>query len=62
MSCKIHFIFIIEFQGCKMMIFKLLMVSAVILFASSYVNAAVIDHTTYTADKVSHAAGLALGE
>ena len=44
------------------MLFKLLIVSAVILFASSHVSAAVIDHATYTADKVSHAAGLALGE
>lgn len=45
-----------------MMLFKLLIVSAVILFASSHVNAAVIDHSTYTADNVCHAAGLVLGE
>jgi len=45
-----------------MTLFKLLIVSAIILFVSSHVNAAVIGHSTYTADKVSHDTGLVLGE
>ena len=45
-----------------MMLFKLLIVSAVILFASSHVNAAVIDHSAYIANNVSHAASLVLDE
>ena len=60
MNCKIHFIFIIEFQRCNMTLFKLMIVSAVILFISSQVNAA--DADIYTIEDVSSSAGLVLGK
>lgn len=45
-----------------MTLFKLLAVCAVILFASSHVNAAVTENNAYTANEVSRVFGLALDE